>query len=32
VDRCITQGTFKSPTLTCGDPPSSNGTCPAPAP
>ncbi len=31
VDRCITQGTFKSATLACGDPPSSNGTCPAPA-
>jgi hypothetical protein len=32
VDRCITQGTFKSATLTCGNPPSSDGSCPALAP
>jgi Calcineurin-like phosphoesterase len=32
VDRCITQGSFKSATLTCGEPPPEGGTCPAPTP
>jgi calcineurin-like phosphoesterase family protein len=32
LDRCIAQGTFKSATLTCGNPPSSDGTCPPLAP
>jgi hypothetical protein len=27
IDRCIAQGTFKSATLACGEPPSSAGAC-----
>jgi calcineurin-like phosphoesterase family protein len=32
VDRCIAQGTFKSATLACGEPPPDGGKCPATAP